>query len=260
MNTRWVRALALASGRGTLAERGGLALSMFFQAIVVLVMGALWKVAADAGGGQVAGYSAVALVWYVTASEAGFVPIPARLIETTGNDIANGSVAVEMLRPRSVLAVRVVTEVGRTLPRVALCGAVGAIVATVLVGGPPSASALALAVPALVIGIVCNIVWQHAFAGLAFWLRDAGAMWFLYHKLVFIVGAMLLPVQVLPDWLQAIAYALPFLAMTYVPARLASGHFEPALLLLQLGWLAVGLFAARTVFDRGQRRLQVVGG
>ena len=260
MNARWVRTLLIASGRGTLAEPSGLALSMFFQAIVVLVMGALWKVAADASGGQIAGYSAVSLVWYVTASEAGFVPIPARLIETTGHDIANGSVAVEMLRPRSVLAVRVVTEVGRTLPRVAVCGAAGAVVASVLVGAPPSSSAIALAVPALLIGIVCNIVWQHAFAGLAFWLRDTGAMWFLYHKLVFIVGAMLLPVQVLPDWLQSIAYALPFLAMTYVPARLASGHFEPGLLLVQLGWLVVGLLAARTVFTRGQRRLQVVGG
>jgi ABC-2 type transport system permease protein len=200
------------------------------------------------------------LVWYVAASEAALTSIAARLIETTGHDIASGSVAIELLRPRSVLAVRVVTEVGRTLPRAAVCAITGAMVALVSVGAPPRASALAFAVPALVLGLVCNIVWQHAFAGLAFWLRDAGSMWFLYHKLVFIVGAMLLPVQVLPDWLQAVAFSLPFLAMTYVPARFASGHIEPALLLLQLGWTVVGLGAARAVFASGERRLQVVGG
>jgi ABC-2 type transport system permease protein len=260
MSVRWMRTLALASGRATVAERGSLAVSMLFYAIVVFVLGGLWKVAADANGGQLAGYTAASLVWYIAASELAFTTIPARLIETTGHDIASGSVAVEMLRPRSVLSVRVVTEVGRTVPRAAACAAVGAAVAWVMGGGPPRASAVALAVPALLAGIVCNIVWQLAFAGLAFWLRDAGATWFLYHKLVFIVGGMLLPLQVLPDWLQSVAYSLPFLAMAYVPARLASGRFEPALLLLQLGWIAVGLVAARAVFASGQRRLQVVGG
>ena len=260
MNGRWVRTLALAAGRGTLADRGALVFSMVFYAIVVVVLGGLWNVAADANNGQIAGYTAASLVWYVAASELAFTTLPARLIETTGRDIASGSVAVEMLRPRSVLAVRVVTEVGRTLPRVAVCAAIGTVIAIAMVGGPPRASAVALAVPALLIGIACNVVWQHAFAGLAFWLRDAGSMWFLYHKLVFIVGGMLLPIQVLPDWLQSVAYALPFLAMTYVPARLASGHFEPALLLLQLGWIAVGTLAARAVFVSGERRLQVVGG
>ena len=260
MNARWLQTLLIASARSTLADRGALVLSMFFQAIVVLVMGTLWDVAADANGGQIVGYSAAALVWYVVASEVAFTSIPARLIETTGHDIASGSVAVEMLRPRSVLAVRVVTELGRTVPRVAVCAVVGVVLACVMVGSPPRWSAFALAAPATLIGIACNIVWQHAFAGVAFWLRDAGSMWFLYHKLVFIVGGMLLPLQVLPDWLQVAAYALPFVAMTYVPARLVSGHFEPALLLLQVGWLVVGSFAARAVFASGEQRLQVVGG
>jgi ABC-2 type transport system permease protein len=156
--------------------------------------------------------------------------------------------------------VRIVTEVGRALPRVGACVIVGSVVGAILAGAPPDSRAVALAVPALVLGIVCNIAAQHAFAGAAFWLRDAGSVWFLYHKLVFILGAMLLPVQVLPGWLRTTAYLLPFVAMTYAPARLASGHFEPALLLLQLGWIAVALLAARSVFAAGQRRLQVVGG
>lgn len=255
-----MRDVAFASGRSTLADRGALMVTTFFQAIAVVVLGGLWNVAADANGGDIAGYSGAALVWYIAASEAAFVPISVRLIETTGQDIASGSVAVELLRPRSMLTVRVVTEVGRAVPRAALCALTGALVATISAGGVPNASALALAVPALLLGLVCNIAWQHAFAGLAFWLRDAGSMWFLYHKLVFLVGAMLLPVQVLPAWLESIAFGLPFLAMTYVPARLASGHFEPMLLVLQLGWTALGLVVARAVFASGERRLQVVGG
>jgi ABC-type uncharacterized transport system permease subunit len=60
--------------------------------------------------------------------------------------------------------------------------------------------------------------------------------------------------------MHAVADGLPFLAMAYVPARLASGHVQPQLLALQAGWLVVLLGAAVAVFGAGQRRLQAVGG
>ena len=48
--------------------------------------------------------------------------------------------------------------------------------------------------------------------------------------------------------------------MAYAPARLASGHFEPWLLVVQLAWIAVLAVAAVAVFRVGERRLQAVGG
>jgi hypothetical protein len=50
------------------------------------------------------------------------------------------------------------------------------------------------------------------------------------------------------------------MAMAYAPARLASGHVEPGLLLVQIGWLAVMAVAAVAAFAGGERRLQTVGG
>ena len=98
------------------------------------------------------------------------------------------------------------------------------------VGPPPSAAALALAVPAALLALACNLAAQHAFAGAAFWLRDARSTWFLYQKLVFLLGGMLLPLEFLPRALADVAKVLPFAAMAYAPARLASGHVEPRLL------------------------------
>jgi len=257
---RWFTVTARTAARRVLAERGGLVVSQLFYVLVVAVLAGLWRVAADANGGSIAGYSAIALTWYIATSEAATVSLNIRMIDDIGADIGSGAVAVELLRPAPVLGVRVATELGRTLPRLAVCAATGMVLAVVTAGGPPRPAALLLAAPSLVLAVTCNLVAQHAFAAAAFWLRDAGSTWFLYQKLVFVLGGMLIPLELLPGWLETTAIVLPFRAMAYAPARLASGHVEPVLLLEQVAWLAVLALVAVSVFRAGERRLQVVGG
>jgi ABC-2 type transport system permease protein len=260
MRARPLQVTGATSARRVLAERGGIGVTIGFYVIVVSAITALWRAAAQANGGQVAGYTAAALTWYLVTSEAATVSLDIRLIEQIGEDIAEGAIAVELLRPASVLAVRVAIEVGRALPRLAACVAAGVVLSLLLVGGPPDGAALVLAVPSLLLAIVCNLLAQHAFAAAAFWIRDARSTWFLYQKLVFVVGGMLLPLEVLPGWLHSIATALPFSAMAYAPARLASGHFQPALLVMQAGWVCVLTALAVAAFAAGEKRLQVLGG
>ncbi len=260
MSTRALMTTASTAARSVIAERGGLGVSLGFYLVVVSVLSGLWRVAAHANGGSVAGYSAVALTWYIAASEASTVALNIRLIDDIGRDVASGAVAVELLRPASVLFVRVAAEVGRSLPRLLVLSAAGAVLASVVAGGPPRPAVLLLAVPSLVLAITCNIVAQHAFAAASFWLRDAGSTWFLYQKLVFVLGGMLIPLEALPGWLDRAAAVLPFRAMSYAPARLASGHMEPALLVEQGTWLVLLWLGAAALFRAGERRLQVVGG
>jgi ABC-2 type transport system permease protein len=260
MMPRWLTVAVRTAAQRTLAERGGLVVAFGFYVLVVAVLAGLWRAAAGANGGSIAGYSAVALTWYIATSEAATVTINTRLIEVVGHDIGSGAVAVELLRPAPVLGLRAATELGHTLPKLAGCAVVGVVLATVSAGAPPRPASLLLAAPSLVLAVACNIVAQHAFAAAAFWLRDAGSTWFLYQKLVFILGGMLIPLEALPELLQRVAAFLPFRAMSYIPARLASGHMEPVLLLEQVGWLLVLLVLASAIFSAGERRLQVVGG
>jgi ABC-2 type transport system permease protein len=259
--TRRYLTIALVTGaQRVVAAPGGIVVALAFYAIVVAILASLWEAAAGANAGVVAGYSAAALTWYVATSEAATVSLNIRTIEEVGDEIASGSVAVEMLRPASVVGIRIAAQVGRALPRLAACSVVGFLIARSLGGPVPNGTALALAAPSLVLAIACNLVAQHAFAGAAFWIRDARSTWFLYQKLVFVIGGMLLPLEVLPSGLEAVAKVLPFMAMAYAPARLAAGYVEPWLLAVQLGWLVVLTAAAIAVFGAGERRLQVVGG
>jgi len=196
----------------------------------------------------------------VATSEAATIPLNFRLIEDIGDDIGSGAVATELLRPASVVGTRIAIEVGRMLPKLAVCAALGIALVGVVHGAPPDPLALVLAGPSLVLALVLDIVAQHAFAAAAFWIDDAKSTWFLYQKLVFILGGMLLPPEVLPGPLEAVARWTPLASMAYAPARLAAGHLEPHLLLVQLAWLAVLVPAAVRSFEAGERRLQVVGG
>lgn len=241
-------------------DGGGLVVAVSFYVVIVGTLSGLWRVAVEANGGDLAGYSAVALTWYIVTSEAAIVSVDARHIEDIGTDIAEGTIAVELLRPASVLGIRMATEVGRGLPKVAVLWASGAVVAVVVAGAPPRPATLLLAAPSLVLAITANLLAQHAVASIAFWIRDAGSVWFLYLKAVFITGGMIIPLELLPGGVQDAAMLMPFRAMAYVPARLAAGYWEPALLVEQLLWIGVLAAVAMVAFGAGERRLQVVGG
>lgn len=241
-------------------DGGGLVVAIGFYVVIVATLTGLWRVAVDGNGGDLAGYSAIALTWYIITSEAAIVSVNARHIEDIATDITQGTVAVELLRPASVLGIRVATEVGRGLPKVGALWLAGMAVAALVAGGPPRPATLVLAAPALVLAITVNLLGQHAVGAIAFWVRDSGSAWFLYLKAVFILGGMIIPLELLPHGLQRAAMFLPFRAMAYVPARLAAGHWEPALFLEQLLWIGVLGAVASATFSAGERRLQLVGG
>ena len=256
----WVGVAVRTGARRVLAEPGGLLMQVFFYLLVTGAVTSLWRVAVAANSGTVAGYDARALTWYIALSEGAYMAVNSHLIEEVGDDVAGGAVASEMLRPAPVVGVRLATQLGRSLPRLAANSGAGVLLCLLTVGAPPSTTGVALAAPAMLLAGACNLAAMHGVAALTFWLRDARSSWFLYQKLIFIFGGMLLPLQVLPPWLHDVSVHLPFMTMAYVPARLASGHVEPELLLVQLGWLAVLTAFATSAFAAGERRLQAVGG
>jgi ABC-2 type transport system permease protein len=248
------------SARRTLQSRGQLAVRVLFYGVILGVLSALWKVATAVNGGVIAGYNFRSMLWYLVASEASVIAINPRLIEYIGLDIGSGGIAVEMLRPVSVVGLRIAGALGEALVRFTCALTLGVLFASFTVGLPPDLGAAALAVPAAVLAIAANLAAQHSFAAIAFWVNDSKAAWFLYQKLVFLVGGMLLPLELFPPVLAHVSRLLPFWTMSYIPARLLSGHFEPWLLLPQVGWLVVLMAGAASVFGLGQRRLEVVGG
>ena len=249
---------AQVSGRRLLVDRGGLVVAAGFYLLVSFALSGLWSAAAQESG-TLAGYTADALVWYAFTAEAAVCAIEVRLIERIGEDIADGVYTLETVRPLPALAVRYAVEAGRALAGLAVLATFGAAVAWLVAGPPPSTAGALLAVPSLVLAVLVSLALQHLVAATSFWLRDAKVGWFLYLKGVFLLGGLLLPLEVLPGAMRDVAYATPFPATAYAPARLAAGAPGGWPLAAQAGWLVVTLAAAAAVFAAGRRRVAVVG-
>jgi ABC-2 type transport system permease protein len=253
------RAGLICGARQALRAPGNLLVRTGFFMVILLVMAQLWR-AASASGRPLAGYDLNALLWYVFAAQAAVLAVKPRTILELGDEIGDGRLAIAMLRPVSVLWLRVSIELGESMVQLTLAAVSGMALTLLLAGPPHSALALMLAVVALPVAAAANLLLQHALGAIAFWLRDARSTWFVFQKLVFLPGGMLIPLELLPPPLAAAVHPLPFAAMAYVPGRLASGHAEPGLLLFQIAWVLVLALLATLVFAAGQRRLQVVGG
>ena len=80
---------------------------------------------------------------------------------------------------------------------------------------------------------------------------------------LFFSGA-LIPLDMMPDWLRAIASVLPFSQALYLPVSVLAGinpvSAMPRIWLMQLGYLVVLLLASRLVFSRAVRVVTVQGG
>lgn len=105
---------------------------------------------------------------------------------------------------------------------------------------------------------------QWIFSCLAFYSTETWGLGVVRVAVVTFFSGAIVPLQMMPDWLRAMANALPFAQSVYVPVSFLSGvtpvSAAPQAWLIQLAWL-IGLgVISRLVFKRSVRKVTVQGG
>lgn len=72
----------------------------------------------------------------------------------------------------------------------------------------------------IVLGVALNFLISFIISTVAFWVEDARPYAWMYSKLIFIMGGLLFPLELLPGLLREIALLLPTSYFIYFPARL----------------------------------------
>jgi ABC-2 type transport system permease protein len=99
---------------------------------------------------------------------------------------------------------------------------------------------------------------------IGFWTNEIMGITTLYEVIANVLGGILIPIALLPDWLQTIARLLPIQAIYSVPLGMLLGKGDGADpwwgIGLQLGWIVVLWGLARVLWRAGLRRYESVGG
>ncbi len=257
---KYVAVAALAM-RQTLRDRGALIARSAFLLVIMLVFWRLWETVH--AGGLVASAHTTDLLWYLSVTEWIVLSTPwvHKAIEA---DVQSGDIAYLLPRPMSYVGMRVAEAFGQLLVRLIVMGTVGFLGAWVLAGGLPSdPTGLLLAVPLGALAACVCVVFEAAIGCTAIRLQDSTPVYFIWQKLMFVLGGLILPLALYPDVMQEIAYFTPFAALLNGPGRLAQG-WDPAWALdvtVRLAiWGTAGVLLLRWLFRRGLRVLDVNGG
>lgn len=247
---RALAAFAALGWRGALAQTAGIVARGGLYALVLAIFWQLWQ-ATPLEELDRADLSATRLLWYIAVTEwvAFGSGLPYREIE---NDVRDGAIAVALTRPISYAAATFAHWLGEAAYRLAALGAVGSATAWALTGTVAiAAAAWPAIVVAGVLGTVLILLCQLGLGLAAVWVGSAAPLFWIWQKLLFVLGGMLIPLTLYPEGLRVVARASPFAAMLFVPGSLALDASAALLPLLaeQLAWLVV-LAGAVVVVDR----------
>lgn len=237
--------------------------SSFFVGMILFVFLHMWNALYRAGG-DVPGYSVPQMIWYLALAEVIVWACGLEWVEKIGEDVRTGGLANSLLRPMDYLASQLVRyAVGFSVTFV-LMAAVTSVVAYVLVG-PVTVSPLgALASLALILGgALLNFVVMASLGMLSLTLEDSSAFKWMYQKMIFILGGMLVPLDIYPAALRNTISYLPFSLVAYHPARMLI-HFSARdfviALMAQLAWIMVIGTCLLLIYRAGMRRVVIHGG
>ena len=95
----------------------------------------------------------------------------------------------------------------------------------------------------LVLAILLSFTYKMVLSLSTFWILEGWALFEFMDIAVIFLAGYLMPLPFFPDWVQKIAFALPFAYMIYVPVQAIMGHLDLTQLLMGIGmqllWLCI---------------------
>ncbi len=223
----------------------------------------LWKVTyASSGSAVINGLSLRDVLWYLMLAETIELGRPP-VARTISENVKDGSIAYLLNKPYDFLLYQFSTTMGETIFRAVLNAAFGGAVILWLVGPPEHPEGFMIALPAIFGAWILHFCVTVMIGLSAFLAEDISAFMWIYQKLAFVFGGMLVPLDFYPKWLQVVAKALPFSSITYGPARLfvtPTAELFVNVMTIQIVWIVILALVLTFAYRRGVAYLTVNGG
>lgn len=261
---------AVALGRSGFARwavyRQAAIAGMFTNTVFGVIKLSVLLAIVDQTGGTVAGYDRASLSTYVWVSQ-GLIAV---VFLFTWNELAlrvrTGDIAVDLTRPVDLQLSWLATDLGRAVYSLGARAVIPMVIGAAIYGFhvPTDPAAIALLMPSIALAVVVSFGCRFLVNLAAFWLVEVRGLVTFYVLTMNVLCGLMIPVQLFPPWLKAVAYATPFPWLLQAPCDLATGQVSGwsavGTVAAQVAWALVLLAAGRLVLARGTRRLEVQGG
>jgi ABC-2 type transport system permease protein len=248
----------------TFMHRGRYGVSVLISMLQIAVLFSVWR-AVMANRENPAGYTWPEMRTYLLLSFLLSLLLSFGTEERVSASIRDGSVSMELLKPVHYLTLRLSELLAALLLELLSAGLCLLIAAVTLVEAvPPEPGTQPALVLALLLAVALKGALAVATAVLCFWTTNAlGVIW-CRQALALLLSGVMFPLQMLPDWLRAAAYALPFQGSFHTPVLIYFGRVDAAgaagLIAVQALWLGILCGTAVLLLNRGFRRLDTYGG
>jgi len=236
-----------------------------FTILIIFIFAQLWHATFKAQGEAViGGLTLNQTLWYFVWAE--LVQLSKIAVANTiEQEVKDGSLAYTLGRPYNYLLYHFFAGLGGVFTRMLFVLGFGSVVA-LIEGGPlhtfrPETLPAVLLITAL--AFVLDYCMMAGIGLLAFFFEDTSAFRLIYQKINFVLGGLLLPLDVLPGGVQTVARILPFNLILYAPARQFvawDGAQFGKILALQGVWIALAAGLLAVLFRYGSRRVSINGG
>jgi ABC-2 type transport system permease protein len=243
-------------------ERATLVGRVAFYCIVLMIFARLWQAVFGAEGSTVPDRIWADYVWYLAMTEWIMLSQPSLHLDIEA-DVRSGDVAYHMARPISYVGSKLAEGAGGLVLRLPVMGVCGLLFARWFSGEWPGGEGLLLAVP---VGLLASVFLLLSYAAIglcAFWVHDVMPTYFIWQKLAFLLGGLMLPLSIYPEWLRNIALHTPFAAALYGPGQLIMHGGRALALRLScelLGWITLIGLVVFALERRGRRAITLHGG
>jgi ABC-2 type transport system permease protein len=245
------------------AYPGDLAARSVTIVMFMWVFAHLWQATfRSMGQGAIAGLTLRDTLWYLMLAETIVLSKP-RLSTTIAEAVRDGSVAYLLNKPYNFLLYQISVGLGDSLMRMVFNALAGGAIVWLAVGPPPDPRGWPLTVVVMMIAWLIDFCIAAMIGLAAFVTEEVSAFEWIYSKVLFLLGGLLIPLDFFPGWLRAITQALPFAYTIYGPARF---FVEPSLerfatlFLAQMAWLAALGLLLTYLYRKGVNWLTINGG
>lgn len=244
-----------------LASRTALAARFALYAVLLFIFSKLWQVVGERRAVEIS--SSRDLLWYLAITEWIVLSGPPVHLQIQ-RDVEHGTIATLLPRPMSYLGFRLAEYFGDFLLGSTVIGLGGFTLTWLLTGGlPEDPRGLLVALPFGILAGYLALVFQALIGLSSVWLTDSTPLYWIWQKCAFILGGLMLPLELYPAWLRSIAQVSPFAALLHGPGRMAFG-WQPELALQialeLLLWSIASTALLVWVYGRARRALEVSGG